>query len=154
MGGLLAKADSSLPFLVASAVGLVNACVWMAVGKETLVAQKPFSWARVSPVLALRHLLTRNKVVTWLSGALLFSVLALSFVPVFVLYAEERFQWGELTIGLTIACFGLLVILTQGFLMKPVVGEWGAEKAIHYSSLAMVGLCLGLGVAWYVCCSV
>jgi DHA1 family tetracycline resistance protein-like MFS transporter len=132
IGGLLGSTDPRLPFWVAAAASLLNTAYGYFVLPESLPPEKraDFSWRRANPVGALK-LLRSNERLFRLSGAIFLYNLAHAVFPaVFVLHAGYRFGWGEGTVGLALAGFGVCSAVVQGGLVKPVVQRIGERYAL------------------------
>ncbi|MFM9940185.1 MAG: TCR/Tet family MFS transporter [Hyphomicrobiaceae bacterium] len=131
IGGLLGSTDPRLPFWVAAAASLASTLYGWFVLPESLPPERraPFRWARASP-LGSFNLLASNTTLLGLSAAMfLFNIAHGVFPAVFVLHAGYRFGWGEGTVGLALAVFGLLAGIVQGGLVKPAVARFG-ERAM------------------------
>lgn len=145
-GGILGSYGPRLPFWVAAALSLANACYGLFVLPESLPREKrnKFSWRRANPVGALR-LLRSHTGLLGISAANFLSFLAHEVLPsTFVLYAGFRYGWGERAVGLTLALVGVCSGVVQGALVRPFVARFGERFALG------LGLAFGaLGFAVY-----
>ncbi|MBK9240648.1 MAG: TCR/Tet family MFS transporter [Acidobacteria bacterium] len=137
MGGILGAVDPRLPFWVAAALALANAAYGYFVLPESLPpeARKAFSWARVNPLGSLR-LLRSHKELFGIATVTVFYHLAHHVLPsVFVLYGAYRYGWDARATGLTLAVVGVVSVIVQGGLVRPLVAKFG-ERAMLLTGLA------------------
>lgn len=140
VGGLLGQIDLRLPFWVAAGLSFANTLYGFLILPESLPKERrsPFQWRRANPVGALALLRTRTEL-AGLSVVNFIAQLAHVALPsVYVLYAGYRYGWSEFAIGLSLALVGLCSIVTQWFVIGPVVGRFGERKAL------MMGFAMGM----------
>lgn len=131
IGGLLGDIHIRLPFLAAAGMTFVAVLYGVFVLPESLARENraAFSWARANPVGSLGFLAGRRELLPLAAISFLLQ-LAHNVLPVvYVLYASNRYGWDLKTTGIGLGVFGVVNILVQGVLVKPVVariGEWGA----------------------------
>ncbi|WP_341892794.1 Tet(A)/Tet(B)/Tet(C) family tetracycline efflux MFS transporter [Variovorax sp. YR752] len=139
IGGVLGDHGVRLPFVAAAVLNGITFLVGLLVLRESrppALAAKPFDSAVLHPLAPLR----------WAAGVpALLPILGVFGVLVmvgevagttWVLYGEDRFAWNATTVGLSLACFGLLHAVVQGFVAGPVVERWGERAAIAIGTLA------------------
>lgn len=130
VGGLLGNIGLRIPFLAAAVVVLANWLYGYFVLPESLPAErrKPFTLKEANPLGSLLNL-RRFAGVLDLAAVLFFSNMAhVALQSVWVLYTGYRYGWGPLANGLALAVVGVLTVLVQGLLVRPVLkrfGEWG-----------------------------
>lgn len=137
MGGILGAIDPRLPFWVAAGLALANAAYGYFVLPESLPRElrKPFSWSRVNPLGSLR-LLRSHKELFGIATVNVFYHLAHHVLPsVFVLYGSYRYGWDARATGLTLAAVGVISMIVQGGLVRPLVARFG-ERAMMLTGLA------------------
>lgn len=139
IGGVLGDHGVRLPFVAAAVLNGVTFLVGLLVLRESrppALAAKPFDRGMLHPLAPLR----------WAAGfPALLPVLGVFLVLVlvgevagttWVLYGEDRYAWNGTTVGLSLACFGLIHALVQGFVAGPVVERWGERAAIAIGTIA------------------
>ncbi|MCY1225445.1 Tetracycline resistance protein, class C [compost metagenome] len=139
IGGVLGDHGVRLPFVAAAVLNGITFLVGLLVLRESrpkALATQPFDRGVLHPLAPLR----------WAAGVpALLPILGVFGVLVmvgevagttWVLYGEDRFAWNATTVGLSLACFGLLHALVQGFVAGPVVERWGERAAIAIGTLA------------------
>lgn len=132
LGGLLGATDPRLPFWVAGGLALVNAAYGYFVLPESLPPErrKPFSWRRANPVGSL-ELLRRHRGLMGLAGvAVIYHLVHHALVSVFVLYVGFRYGWSVRDTGLTLAAVGVMSVIVQGGLVRPLVARFGERRML------------------------
>jgi len=130
IGGVLGDVDVRLPFVVAGGLALVNGLYGYYVLPESLPPERrrPFDWRRANPVAALRGLAALKGVgaLVWVIG--LAGLAQFMLHMTWVLYTKFRFGWGPGQVGWSLFAVGVVSALSQGVLLKPVLGRIGAHK--------------------------
>jgi DHA1 family tetracycline resistance protein-like MFS transporter len=137
VGGVLGAVDPRLPFWVAAGLALANAAYGYFVLPESLPLERrtAFSWSRVNPVGSLR-LLRSHPQLFGIATVSVFYHLAHHVLPsVFVLYGSYRYGWDATATGLTLAGVGVVSIIVQGGLVRPLVARFG-ERTMLLTGLA------------------
>jgi MFS transporter, DHA1 family, tetracycline resistance protein len=146
LGGVLGVVNPRLPFWVAAGLTLLNALYGLFVLPESLApeSRKAFAWRRANPVGSL-ILLRSHPELLGLSSVNFLYWLAHQVLPsIFVLYTSFRYGWNERTMGLSLAVIGVLNIIVQAGLVKPIVARFG-ERLSLFAGL----FCGGVGYALY-----
>lgn len=139
VGGLLGEIDLRLPFWVAAGLSFANTLYGFLILPESLPKERrsPFQWRRANPIGALALLRTRAE----LAGLAVVNFIAqlahVALPSVYVLYAGYRYEWSAFAIGLSLAFVGFCSIVTQWFVIGPVVARFGERKAM------MIGFTMG-----------
>ena len=132
LGGLLGAISLRLPFFVAAGLALVNWLYGFFVLPESLAPEhrSTVSWRKMNPLASLRRLGT-YPLVAGLAVAFLFATMAQRGLEnVWILYTGFRYGWDLLTNGLTLALVGVMAVLVQGLLIKPIVARIGERRSI------------------------
>ena len=132
LGGLLSGISLRLPFFVAAGLALVNWLYGFFVLPESLSPdhRSTVSWRKMNPLASLRRLGT-YPLVAGLAAAFLFASMAQRGLEnVWVLHTGYRYGWDELTNGLTLGLVGVMAVLIQGLLIKPIVWRIGERRTI------------------------
>ncbi|MBS0591176.1 MAG: TCR/Tet family MFS transporter [Proteobacteria bacterium] len=147
IGGFLGEAHPRLPFWAAVAMCLTNFCYGLFVLPESLTADKRsahFDWAHANPFGALKLLSRYPQVLGLVGVSALIALVHMVYPTTFVLYADYRFGWGPLMVGVTLALIGVLSAIVQGVLIKHIVARLGERRTLLF------GLACGtLGLALY-----
>jgi DHA1 family tetracycline resistance protein-like MFS transporter len=140
VGGLAGSVSPRLPFWIAAALSLANACYGFFVLPESLSLERraAFDWRRANPLGALTLLRQRSQLLG-LSAVAFLSYWAHEALPsTFVLYTDHRFGWTQRTVGIVLAAFGVGSVVVQGGLVRPVVARAGERRSL------LLGIAFGL----------
>jgi DHA1 family tetracycline resistance protein-like MFS transporter len=132
LGGVLGAVDPRLPFWVAAGLALANAAYGFFVLPESLPPERrtSLSWSRVNPLGSMRLLRTHPQLLG-LAVVSVFYQLAHHVLPsVFVLYGSYRYGWDPRTTGITLAGVGIVSIIVQGGLVRPLVARFGERRTL------------------------
>jgi DHA1 family tetracycline resistance protein-like MFS transporter len=149
IGGVLGDIDVRLPFVVAGSLAVMNWFYGFFVLPESLPPEKrrAFDWRRANPVASLRGLAALKGV-----GPLVV-VLALSGLAQFmlhmtwVLYTKFKFGWGPGEVGWSLFAVGVMSVLGQGVLLKPLLKRFSPQKLAVMGMLSASMAYLGWGLA-------
>ncbi len=132
LGGWCGEIDLRLPFWVAGGVTLANALFGAFVLPESLphARRVPFEWRKANPIASLSFIgqhagLTRLALVNFI-----YNVVHYIFPTVFALYTSQRYGWSPQKLGFTLAFVGVLTIIVQGGLVRPIVRTLGEKRAM------------------------
>ena len=149
LGGLLGGINLRLPFYVAAALALINWLYGFFVLPESLAPEhrnKTIAW-KLNPLTNLLRL--RNyPLVGGLAVVYLFAALAQRGLEnVWVLYTGYRYGWDEQTNGLTLALVGVMAVVVQGLLVRPVIARFGERRTITIGLVVAIIAFFGYGAA-------
>jgi DHA1 family tetracycline resistance protein-like MFS transporter len=148
VGGWLGDHDVRWPFLLAGSLALVNGCYGFFVLPESLPLDRrsPFNWKKANPVTALRGLAALRGVGPLVSVIALSSLAQFMLHMVWVLYTKFRFGWGPADVGRSLLLVGIVSVLSQGVLLRPLLARFGPQRVamIGMSSAALAYLGFGL----------
>lgn len=158
LGGLLGDINQRLPFFVAAGLSLINWLYGFFILPESLPPQ------RRSSTITLRSMnpfgsITRLRaypMVLGLATAFVFSSLAQRGLEnVWVLSMGFRFGWGEQTNGLMLALVGVMAVIVQGGMVRPVIRRFGERRTVMVAMSVSCVAFLGYGLAtqpWMIPC--
>lgn len=148
IGGLLGQFGPRTPFFVAAGFSLLNFIYAAVVLPESLPAERrrPFALLRANPLGAVLALRRHPLLIRW-ALAIFITFLAQAVYPaVWAFAAIARYGWGEASIGLSLAFYGVVSALFQGALVGPSIRLMGERRS------ALVGMVVGVvaaaGYAW------
>lgn len=153
LGGLLSGWFIRAPFLGAAALNAVNLVLALAVLKESRTpSREPLDLKALNPFAPLRWAFSFPALAPLIAMFLIFAINGDIPGTIWVLYGAEKFGWDQLTMGVSLAVFGLFSALTQAFLTGPVTRWLGEQRtivlAIAADSIAFVAI--GLATAGWV----
>lgn len=149
LGGLLGEVNLRLPFFVSAALALVNWIYGYFVLPESLPLENrsPFELRRANPFGTLR-LLREYPLVSGLSKAFVCQSLAQRGLEnVWVLYTMFLFSWGEMKNGLVLGLVGVMAVIVQGGLVRPVIKRFGERRSVIFGLAVSTITFAGYGLA-------
>lgn len=140
LGGLVAGGSLSLPFFLASAMGLVSlAMIWFVLPKS-LPVEKRSTEGRVQGInLRLVFGALFSPIGFMLFLAFLVNFALASFEGIFGLYASELFNYGPAQVGSTLMFIGLITALVQALLTGPATRHLGEGMVIKIALILSAG---------------
>jgi DHA1 family tetracycline resistance protein-like MFS transporter len=154
-GGILSGYGPTMPFIGATLItSLTFLLTWFTL-KESLTEDERRDGLRLSrDRMSLAALLSHPALPT-IMGVTFVATLAFSALPaIFALYAQkvlfppsigsDRLQ---LMIGLMLTMHGLITVITQVTILRPLVIRLGERKAVIVGDLALLAAMLGVGAA-------
>ena len=141
LGGMVAGFGTRAPFIVAAALGAINAAAMLFFLPETLAAEnrRPFHLRDAHVIGAFKPLFHAGNATPLLVAWFLWQLGGIVYPAVWSFWAAIRFGWDAAAIGWSLAWVGFLTILVQLGLTNRVVERMGERNA------AIVGL--GCGAA-------
>lgn len=132
VGGILGAVDPRLPFWVAGGLALANAAYGYFVLPESLPPEKrkPFSWRNANPMGSLQLLRRYPGLMGLASVSVMYHLVHHVLPSVFVLYVGYRYGWNPRDTGLTLAAVGVMSIIVQGGLVRPLVARFGERRVL------------------------
>lgn len=149
LGGWLGGFNVRWPFFVAAGLSLANFLYGYFILPESLPRESrgAFTFAKANPLSTIGNL-RGYPLVAGLAIAVVCSSLAQRGLEnVWVLYCGYRFGWDEATNGLTLGLVGLMAIIVQGGLVRPVVRRFGPRRVAVTAAIISSFSFLGYGAA-------
>lgn len=150
LGGILGSYHLRWPFFLSAGLALLNWLYGFFVLPESLPPEKrsAFKW-RKSHALGSVGVLRSYPLVAGLAVAfVLISLAQRGLETSWVLYTGYRYGWDERTNGLTLGLVGLMAVIVQGLLVKPVTARIGERRAVLGGLSIGVVAFLGYAIAW------
>ena len=149
LGGAFGLLGDRVPFIVASVLCLAGAAYGFYALAETLPPEKrrAFNLARANPFGTLMQMAKTPLVLGCLITIFFMQFAAQSNFAVWSYYGVLKFGWGPLTIGATVALFGMLMAIIQGLLVGKVIARFGAVRTAVYSLIFAIPSYLIIGFA-------
>jgi len=132
VGGLLGTVDVRLPFVAAAVIAICGAVAGYCLLKETLPKERrrAFSMARANPLGTLIQMARVPAVVGFLAVIFFSQLGAQSHQTVWAYHTELLFDWNALQIGLSVALFGVMLVVVQGGVTGKVIERIGPARTI------------------------
>lgn len=157
LGGLLGAQSLRLPFFVSAGLAMVNWLYGYFVLPESLDEEhrSPFTAQKANPFASLMRL-RKYPIVSGIAAAIFFLSLAQRGLEnVWVYFTSFRYGWDELTNGLSLGLVGIMAIIVQGGMVRPVIKRIGERKAVLYGVALAVLTFMGYAFAteaWMIPC--
>lgn len=151
IGGMLGSYGERIPFFVASILCMFGTLFAYFLLTETLAISKrrPFDFKRANPIGNLITMIGKPFVMGILLCVFFMHFAAQSQIAIWAFYLIEKFAWSELQIGLSVALYGILLIVVQGGLVGPAIAKFGERKTALYSLILSIPAFLIFAFAQY-----
>ena len=139
LGGIAGAFGTRIPFFVAAALAAANAIYGFFFAPETLAPElrRPFSLAKANPVASFARA-AKHAEIRLLLIVLLLWQFAFQAVPnTWSFFLTAAFGWKAAAIGASLAFSGVMMAVSQGAVVGPLVKRFGERRA------AMIGLAFG-----------
>lgn len=133
IGGWLSLHNPRLPFWIAGAASLVNACYGLFILPESLTPerrQRRLAWKNANPIGVLRLLRSHAELLGLGSVSFLAYLAYEIYTTVWILYVMYRFGWDQRMIGMALAVVGVLSVVCSAVLVGPVVARLGERRTM------------------------
>jgi DHA1 family tetracycline resistance protein-like MFS transporter len=149
IGGLLGELGPRVPFYVAAGISVVNLVYGWFVLPETLPPEKrrAFEWRRSNPFGAFRVFRRYGQVLPLCAVLFVYFFATAVYPAIWPFWGMAKFGWSEAMVGLTLAAFGLVMALFQGFGTGPAVARWGEWRVCLAGLVIAAVVALGYGMA-------
>ncbi|MGL4235046.1 TCR/Tet family MFS transporter [Tabrizicola sp.] len=149
IGGLLGELGPRVPFYVAAGISVLNLIYGWFVLPETLPPEKrrAFEWRRSNPFGAFRVFRYYQGVVPLCSVLFVYFAASAVYPAIWPFWGMAKFEWSEAMVGLTLAAFGIITAVFQGFVIGPAVARFGEWQVCLFGLVIAVVVALGYGLA-------
>jgi MFS transporter, DHA1 family, tetracycline resistance protein len=138
IGGFLGQVGDRVPFMAAAALALLGALIGFFILNETLPSdrRRAFSLERANPFGTMIQMAKMPLVLGCLIAAFFMQLAAQAQLSIWGYYGTLKFGWGPMTIGWTVAIYGILMALTQGLFVGKAIARFGAARTASLSLIA------------------
>ncbi len=135
IGGLLGEYGLRLPFIFAACLAIFGAVIGYFVFNETLPVEKrrAFHFRRANPFGTILRMAKIPLVFGFLLVIFLMQLAAQSQLATWAFFLISKFNWSTLHIGLSVALFGVLLVVSQGLLTGKAIARLGPRRAAAIS---------------------
>ena len=135
IGGLIGQYGDRLPFVAAALLCAAGAIFGWWRFEETLdpARRRRFDPFRSNPLGTIAHMRRIPLVFGCLCAIFLMQLASQSQLSVWAYYGAAKFQWSPAVTGMTIALFGILLVLTQGVLSGKAITRFGPVRTATIS---------------------
>jgi MFS transporter, DHA1 family, tetracycline resistance protein len=149
IGGLLGHFGPRVPFYAAAVISMLNFAYGWFVLPETLpkANRRPFEWRRANP-FGTFAVFQRYHGVLPMCGVLGLYFFASAIYPaIWPFWGAAKFGWDTAMIGVSLAAFGIITAVFQGFLTGPAVARYGEVRVCLIGLVTAVIAAIGYGMA-------
>lgn len=134
LGGLLSEFGSRAPFFAAAAAITGLLIIGILALPETLSKRKrrKFNWRRAQPFGALKAVGRLPGLAPLMVVTFLYEVAFIVYPTIWAYYTIEKFAWTPKTVGISLACFGIMMIVVQGGLIRIIVPLLGERRTLNF----------------------
>ncbi|GGF21776.1 tetracycline efflux MFS transporter Tet(30) [Youhaiella tibetensis] len=148
IGGLLGEYWIRSPFLLAAVFNAVNFALALFILPESRPGEKKLlELSELNPFKSIHWALSLRMLLPLVGLWLAFNFLGQVYGTTWVLFAEDRFDFSPLMVGLSLASFGLFHAAAQAFLTGPVASRFGEQKALLIGMAFETTACVVLAFA-------
>ena len=149
LGGWLSEFDLRLPLKVAALIAVCNFTYGFFFLRESLAPEnrKKFEWSKANPIATLAFFKANPKIRGFALVKYLNDFAHVALPATFVLYALHRFGWGPSKSGILMGVVGVLSVIVQGGLIKPIVNIFGEKRAMFFGLICGIIGFAGYGLA-------
>lgn len=145
LGGVLGSWWLRSPFLAAAIFNGLNLVVAAFILPETRKPSgEPLDWKSLNPLAPLKWLWSFKSLLPLMTASTIFGLIAAVPGTIWVLYGADRFGWDPVTIGTSLAVFGVATAFAQGVLTGVFTKRFGDMGtlmfAIAFDTLAYVAM--------------
>ena len=146
LGGALAEFGTRAPFWAAAGLAALNVVLGWFVMPETVndTIRRKFELRRANPFGAFQALRALPGVARYMLLFLFYELAFIVYPATWAYFTQERFGWGPGTIGVSLARFGVAMVLVQGVLIRVVLARLGERGTVLYGLFfnALAFICL------------
>lgn len=138
VGGMLGEYGTRAPFLAAAGVAALNLLFGLVVMRESLKPEnrRAFDWRRANPFGAFKNIGRLPGLGRFLTVYFAFEFAFTVYPVIWAYFATARFGWSAGQVGLSLAYYGLGMVLVQGVLMRVAIRWLGRGGAMILGSAA------------------
>jgi DHA1 family tetracycline resistance protein-like MFS transporter len=135
IGGIAGEVDTRLPFIVAAGLAFAGTLAGLFLLKETLPKsdRRRFSLARANPVGSLLRVVKSPPIRGYIAVTFLIYFAAQSQYSIWPYWGAVKFGWSPLLAGLTVAFYGILLAVSQGYFTGKCIARFGDAKTALWS---------------------
>lgn len=145
LGGALASINLYVPVFFAAALALMDVILGYFTLPESLSADKrqSFTLKDLNPLNQLADLLQNRRIRGFLWATFVFNFAFSGFTSIFVLFLNDRFQWGTSEAAVVFVLIGVVSTIVQGGLIRKWVPRYGEARL---TVVGLIALAVGFGL--------
>ncbi|MCB2128548.1 MAG: TCR/Tet family MFS transporter [Rhodobacteraceae bacterium] len=134
LGGFAADWGTRAPFWLAAAFAAANFLFGLVALPESLAPEKrrSFHWRRANPFASFSAIGALPGLKRFLFVMFFYTVAFQSYPSIWAFFGTARFGWDAWWNGLSLALFGVAMVIVQAFLVSPAIRRWGEMRTAAY----------------------
>ncbi len=134
LGGFMGQFGTRAPFYAAAALAAANMAFGYFILPETVTdrIRRPFQWRRANPLGAFRYIGSLPGIGRLMTLFFLYQIAFFVYPAVWAYFARARFGWESGMVGLSLAAFGIAMVVVQGGLIRIILKRLGEAKTVIY----------------------
>ncbi|GIT90924.1 tetracycline resistance MFS efflux pump [Jannaschia pagri] len=132
MGGLLAEWGARAPFWAAAVLSGANLLFGLIVLPETLRRKRAFDWRRANPLGGLLAVRALPGVGLLLGVWFFYQVANWVYPAIWAYFTQAAFGWDERMVGISLAVYGVSMVVVQGGLIRLVIPRLGERRTLAW----------------------
>lgn len=132
LGGMLAEFGPRAPFWAAAAISGANLLLGLIVLPETLRKRRPFEWRRANPLGGLAAIRALPGVGALLAVWFFYQVANWVYPAIWAYFTPAAFGWDERMVGLSLAVYGVSMVVVQGGLIRLIIPKLGERRTLAW----------------------
>ncbi|HEX7674308.1 MAG TPA: MFS transporter [Bdellovibrio sp.] len=138
--------DTSFAFLWVAGLCLINFLFGLKYLKESL-SEKSESAEKKKRLSVMWHYLNTKTVGALMTVFLLSSLAMSGMEATLILFMGEKFHWDVKQVSFGFAYIGIIIVFTQGFLVRRLLPKWGERKVMRLGILLLALGITGIAIA-------
>lgn len=132
LGAIFAEFGTRAPFFAAAFFSFANMMLGYFVLPETVTDEmrRPFRWKRANPLGGLFQIGKLPGLRILLTVLLMAQIAFTAYPAIWAFYSAERFGWEPRIIGLTLTAYGIVIAITQGWIIRIFLRRIGEERTV------------------------
>ncbi len=133
LGGVLGEYGPRIPFFASAGITLLNVLYGYFILPESLAKEnrRAFNWKRANPFGAFKHLKKYPKIWGLAGVFFMIQIANHSTQSTWTYFTMEKFNWSEITVGLSLAVVGASVVVVQGGLTRIIIPKIGNNRTVY-----------------------
>lgn len=132
MGGLLSEWGPRAPFWAAAILAAANLAFGLLVLPETLRRPRPLNWRRANPLGGFKAINALPGVGALLAVWFFYQVANWVYPAVWAYFTQAAFGWDARMVGLSLAVYGISMVVVQGALIRVIVPRLGETATLAW----------------------
>lgn len=148
LGGLALEWGVRAPFFIAAGLSFLNVLFGLLVLPESLPPEKrrAFSLRSANPLTSLFRAFRLPGLGALVFAWLLFELSGVVYPAMWAFWSKYTFGWDGRMIGISLASYGVMLIIAQGWLIRIVIPRLGEVRTIWLSASVNIVALIGFGL--------